>query len=405
MVMVFTSVSALSQNKITGVVIDGEFQSGLPGAAIIVKGTLNGASSDMDGKFELNVSEDKGEVVISFIGYQSKTVAFKVGADKKVDLGTVVLAADQNMLDDIVIMGVADVAKDRKTPVAVSTIKAAEIQEKLGSQEFPEILNTTPSVYASKGGGGYGDSNINIRGFDQKNIAVLINGMPVNDMEGGSVYWSNWAGLSDVTSAMQVQRGLGSSKLAISSVGGTINVLTRTSDAREGGSISAGVGNNDYFKGLASYNTGVLENGLSASILLGYTRGNGYVEGTGFEGVNYYLGLGYKSKDSRHNLQFTFTGAKQDHDQRSTSMSIENIKKYNNGELNKRYNPDTGFYNGERFNFKSNYYNKPVMSLNYDFNINETWTFGTVVYASWDVEEEPVQLVVDQVDTETLVLK
>ncbi|MCS7472824.1 TonB-dependent receptor [Myroides odoratimimus] len=383
MVMVFTSVSALSQNKITGVVIDGEFQSGLPGAAIIVKGTLNGASSDMDGKFELNVSEDKGEVVISFIGYQSKTVAFKVGADKKVDLGTVVLATDQNMLDDIVIMGVADVAKDRKTPVAVSTIKAAEIQEKLGSQEFPEILNTTPSVYASKGGGGYGDSNINIRGFDQKNIAVLINGMPVNDMEGGSVYWSNWAGLSDVTSAMQVQRGLGSSKLAISSVGGTINVLTRTSDAREGGSISAGVGNNDYFKGLASYNTGVLENGLSASILLGYTRGNGYVEGTGFEGVNYYLGLGYKSKDSRHNLQFTFTGAKQDHDQRSTSMSIENIKKYNNGELNKRYNPDTGFYNGERFNFKSNYYNKPVMSLNYDFNINETWTFGTVVYASW----------------------
>ncbi|SDH99425.1 TonB-dependent Receptor Plug Domain [Myroides phaeus] len=383
MVMILTSVSALSQNKITGVVIDGEFQSGLPGATVIVKGTQNGTSTDMDGNFELNVSSDKGEVVLSFIGYQSKTVAFKIGADKKANLGKIVLAADENMLDDIVIMGVADVAKDRKTPVAVSTIKAAEIQEKLGSQEFPEILNTTPSVYAAKGGGGYGDSNINIRGFDQRNVAVLINGMPVNDMEGGAVYWSNWAGLADVTSAMQVQRGLGSSKIAISSVGGTINVLTRTSDAREGGSISAGVGNNNYFKGLASYNTGVLENGFSASILLSYTRGNGYVEGTAFEGVNYYLGLGYKSKDNRHNVQFTFTGAKQDHDQRSTSMSIENIKKFNNGELNKRYNPDTGFYNGDRFNFKSNYYNKPVMSVNYDFNINDTWTFGTVVYASW----------------------
>jgi iron complex outermembrane receptor protein len=55
----------------------------------------------------------------------------------------------------------------------------------------------------------------------------MINGMPVNDMENGWVYWSNWAGLTDVTSAIQVQRGLGSSKLAISSVGGTINVLTR----------------------------------------------------------------------------------------------------------------------------------------------------------------------------------
>ena len=60
----------------------------------------------------------------------------------------------------------------------------------------------------------------------------MINGMPVNDMENGAVYWSNWSGLSDVTSAMQVQRGLGSSKLAIASVGGTINVLTRAADKK-----------------------------------------------------------------------------------------------------------------------------------------------------------------------------
>ncbi|TDS58221.1 TonB-dependent receptor [Myroides indicus] len=381
-VMLFTATSAFSQNKVVGKVIDNEMNFGLPGASVIVKGTQNGTSTDTNGEFELSVSSDKGEVTISFIGYQTRTVPFTIGSGKT-NLGTIVLKADENMLDDIVIMGVADVAKDRKTPVAVSTIKAAEIQEKLGSQEFPEILNTTPSVYASKGGGGYGDSNINIRGFDQRNVAVLINGMPVNDMEGGAVYWSNWAGLSDVTTAIQVQRGLGSSKIAISSVGGTINVLTRTSDAREGGSISGSVGTGDYFKGLASYNTGVLENGLSASVLLGYARGSGYVEGTGFEGYNYYLGLGYRSKDSRHNIQFTFTGAKQDHDQRSTSVSIENIQKWNNGRMNKRFNPDTGFYNGERFNFKSNYYNKPVMSINYDFNINETWTLGTVFYGSW----------------------
>ncbi|MEF8844498.1 MAG: hypothetical protein V5A59_03415, partial [Bacteroidales bacterium] len=63
----------------------------------------------------------------------------------------------------------------------------------------------------------------------------LINGVPVNDMENGWVYWSNWAGLSDVTRTIQVQRGLGASKLAISSVGGTINVITKTTDTEEGG--------------------------------------------------------------------------------------------------------------------------------------------------------------------------
>lgn len=131
-------------------------------------------------------------------------------------------------LEGVVVTGIRDVARDRQTPVAVSTIKATEIQEKLGSQEFPEILKSTPSVYTTKQGGGFGDSRINIRGFDQRNTAVMINGMPINDMENGWVYWSNWAGLSDVTSAMQVQRGLGSSKLAISSVGGTINVITKS---------------------------------------------------------------------------------------------------------------------------------------------------------------------------------
>ena len=122
-------------------------------------------------------------------------------------------------IDEVVLVGVADIAKDRKTPVAVSTIKEGAIVEKLGNQEFPEVLNSTPSVYATKAGGGFGDSKINIRGFQNENIAVMVNGMPVNDMENGKVYWSNWAGLSDVTSAMQVQRGLGASKLAIASVG------------------------------------------------------------------------------------------------------------------------------------------------------------------------------------------
>ena len=58
--------------------------------------------------------------------------------------------------------------------MAVSTIQAAEIVDKLGTRELPEILNRTPSVYASRSGGGFGDSNINVRGFDSKNVAVMV---------------------------------------------------------------------------------------------------------------------------------------------------------------------------------------------------------------------------------------
>lgn len=289
-----------------------------------------------------------------------------------------------NQLEEVVVRGsIIDVAKERKTPVAVSTIKASEIQQKLGNLEFPEILANTPSVYASKSGGGFGDSRVVIRGFDQRNVAVMINGVPVNDMENSSVYWSNWAGLSDVTSSMQVQRGLGSSKLAISSVGGTINVITRTSEMKEGGSISRSVANNNYLKTAVSYNTGKMKNGFSSSILLSQTSGEGYVDGTKFEGGNYFIALGYEFSP-KSDIQFTFTGAPQWHNQRSFAPTIATYIKYGqNGEPNIKYNSDWGYLNGQEYSFRTNFYHKPVMSLNWDYKINSTTKLSTVVYGSW----------------------
>jgi hypothetical protein len=382
--LLFLMVSTVfSQGKITGTVTDG--QGSLPGANIAVKGSKIGVSADFDGKFSISTPADSGELVISFIGFEPKTVKFSVGAGATKNLGTIVLVENSNQLNEIVVKSsVIDIAKDRKTPVAVSTIKAAEIQEKLGTQEFPEILANTPSVYATKSGGGFGDSRINIRGFDQKNVAVMINGMPVNDMENSAVYWSNWAGLSDVTSAMQVQRGLGSSKLAISSVGGTINIVTKTSDMKEGGSVSTGFGNADYLKTVASYSTGKLQNGLSASVLIGQTFGDGYVDGTKFQGYNYFVGLGYSTKNDKHDFQFTFTGAPQWHNQRSNAPTIATYLKYgSNGEPNIKYNSDWGYLNGQEFNFRKNYFHKPVASVNWDFKINETTKLSSVFYGSW----------------------
>lgn len=382
--MFMSTLTVFSQSKVTGTVIDGEFNQPLAGASVVVKGTTTGTATDFDGKFEITTSQKSGEIVISFLGYETKTVSYTITGNS-VNVGKVVVSPEAGQLEEVVLVGqgILDVAKDRKTPVAVSTIKATEIQAKLGNQEFPEILANTPSVYATKSGGGFGDSRVNIRGFDQRNIAVMINGVPVNDMENSAVFWSNWAGLSDVTSAMQVQRGLGSSKLAISSVGGTINVVTRTSEMKQGGVVSAGVANDDYLKTQASYSTGKMKNGLSASILLSQTRGDGYVDGTKFEGANYFIALGYEIND-KHDVQFTFTGAPQWHNQRSNAPTIAQYMKYgSNNEPDIRYNSDWGYLNGKEFSFRTNYYHKPVMSLNWDYKINETTKLSTVLYGSW----------------------
>lgn len=376
--MMVTSMT-FAQTTVTGTVVD-EANKPLASATVKVKGSSVSVLTSENGSFKITSKEGKGTIVVSFIGFDAKEFSFSGSQN----LGSISLQSNTSSIEEVVVKTTTiDVAKNRKTPVAVSTIKASVIAEKLGNQEFPEILNNTPSAYATKSGGGFGDSRVNIRGFNQNNIAVLINGVPVNDMENSAVYWSNWAGLSDVTSAMQVQRGLGSSKLAISSVGGTINVVTKSADQKQGGNIGVTIGNNDYLKAQYSYNTGKMKNGLSASILFSRTTGDGYVDGTKFEGHNYFVGLGYEI-NKKHDLQFIITGAPQWHNQRSAAPTIAQYIQYGvGGEPNIKYNSDWGRLNGEEYSFRTNFYHKPVMSLNWDWKISEKMKLSTVFYGSW----------------------
>ena len=374
---------AQAQGTITGVVLDGDMNAPLPGVNVVVQGTTNGVTTDFDGKFSISVAQASGSLRISYVGFKTQSIPFTVNAGQTVNLSTITLMPDADSLEEVVVTGVVDIAKDRQTPVAVSTVRAEEIQQKLGSQEFPEILNNTPSIYATKQGGGYGDARINIRGFDTQNSAVMINGIPVNDMENGQVYWSNWAGLSDVASAVQVQRGLGSSKLTVSSVGGTINVVTRTADRSEGGFVSASVGNNNYIKTVASYNTGINDKGWSSSYLLSRTSGDGYVDGTKFEGYNYFIGVGFKASEN-HDFNFMLTGAPQQHNQRGFAPTLSDYIQYGNGtDPDIKYNSDWGFRNGEEFTFSGNFYHKPLTSLSWDWKISETSKLTTSAYASF----------------------
>jgi len=378
-----TTATIFAQGTVTGTVIDSEMNAPLPGATVMVMGTNTGTTTDFDGNFSIDVKKTSGTIEISFVGFKKKSVQFNVTNGQTQNLGNIGVDADANALSEVVVTGIADLAKDRQTPVAVSTIRAEEIQEKLGSQEFPELLNNTPSIYATKSGGGFGDARIRIRGFDTNNSAVMINGIPVNDMENGAVYWSNWAGLSDVATAIQVQRGLGSSKLTVSSVGGTINVVTRSADKPQGGSVKAIVGNDSYLKTIASYNTGLSDNGWSGSFLFSRTAGDGYVDGTEFEGYNYYIGVGYKASD-KHDFNFMLTGAPQQHNQRSFAPSLTDYIKYgSNGEPDRKYNSDYGYRNGEEFTFGGNFYHKPIASLTWEWKISDLSKLTTSAYASF----------------------
>ena len=375
------AINAHAQTTISGTVVDEDTGDPLPGANVVETGTANGTITMADGSFSLEVSSTSGSVKVSFIGYTSTTASFT--ASRK-NLGEIGLSPSLE-IDEVVVVGygVIDVAQDRETPVAVSTIHMPEIIEKTGNQEFPEIMKNTPSVYVASQAGGYGDSRINIRGFSQENLALLFNGQPVNGMEDGKVYWSNWQGLAEIATAVQIQRGLGSSKLAISSVGATINVITKATDMIEGGRVSALVGNDGYMKYVASYSTGLSENGWGASVLLSHWQGNGYNDGTQGQGQTYFISVGYKPSD-KHQFNFSMTGAPQNHYQNYTK-SIDTYDRNGDGEITneeQRYNNNWGYYNGEVYSLRENFYHKPVANLNWDWNMGAKSSLSTVLYAS-----------------------
>ncbi len=376
------------QTVIKGQILDETTNEPLIGASVVNKATSEGTVTDIDGSFVLNLSQNTGTLVVSYLGF--KTIEINLdGSSNNYDFGNVRLKTESVGLQEIYV--ISDVARDRRTPVAVSNIKGEKIEALIGNQEFPEMLKKTPSVYVTKLGGGFGDSRINVRGFNQRNVAVMINGIPVNDMENGWVYWSNWAGLSDVTSRMQVQRGLGASKLAAPNVGGSINIITNAAEFDQGGTASVTYGNDNYLKAALSYSTGLSEKGWAATFQATHTRGDGYVDGTAFRAYSYFASIS-KTINDQHQIAITGLGAPQWHHQRLGAGRFDrfNLRTYydpdNTGEpgtdVGIRWNSTWGFLDGEEFNWRRNFYHKPKLFINHYWTINDKTDIKTSAYYS-----------------------
>lgn len=368
------SVTAFAQTTVKGQLVDAETGEPLIGASVVVEGTTQGSVTDIDGNFTQNVAPN-ATLVFKYVGYKDQqTKITQKGAS--VNLGIIQMQPDAVMLNDVTIT--SSIAVTRKTPIAVSTLEPAFIEETLSTKEFPELLKQTPGVYATKSNGAYGESEIYMRGFDQTNVAVMVNGVPVNDMENGRVYWSNWAGLSDVTRYMQSQRGLGASKVCAPSVGGSVNIITRTTDSKLGGSVSYGIGNDGYNKLGFSASTGLTKDGWAFSVVGSRTWGDGYVQGAEFDAYSWFVNVSKRFND-KHTLAFTAMGAPQTHNKRYDALSIKEWQK-----VGYKYNAAYGFKkNGEMLTGTSyNYYHKPQFSLNHQWDINHKSSLSTALYMS-----------------------
>lgn len=363
--------------QVTGKLIDAQTKEALIGASVTIKGTTKATSTSLNGTFKLTVPDEGATLILSYIGYVSKTV--EISGPK--DLGSIALEPSSSTMNEVVVTAAnPSIVIDRKTPIAASSVNQTYIEEKGAGAEFPELLKQTPGVTVSRVGGGYGDSRINIRGFGSNNVALLINGIPANDVEAGRLYWNDWAGLSDVTKLMQVQRGLGASTVAVPSIGGTININTFSTETQQGGTVSQSIGSYNALKTLISYSTGLNDKGWASSFLLSRSTGDGYAKGLYYTGYNYFVNI-TKVLSKNQTLKLDFMGATQNHGQRYTNTNSVNI--YRNAPQGTQYNSDYGYLNGQILSAEQNYYSKPLASLTHNWQINNKSSLSTIAYTTW----------------------
>ena len=406
------STAIFAQGYIKGIVKDAESKGILIGATVKIEGTTIGAASDLAGEFTFEATAGEKTIVVSYVGYQTKTLQANVVDGKTTDLGVILLDPSAIGLAGINI--IADRAKERETPVAMSNITHQEIEDRLGSRDIPLILNITPSVYATPQGGGAGDTRINVRGFNQRNVAIMINGVPINDMENGWVYWSNWDGIADATSSIQMQRGLSAVNLATPSIGGTMNVITSPAEMKGGviGRFEAGSGN--FMKSTITAHTGLIDEKFAMSASFVRKVGSGVVNATWTDAWAYYFGASYNI-NKNHRLEVYAIGAPQKHGQNIYKQNIATYdqdyaksimgydtmafeKFYEQGRLyNQNWSPVMASYDGKQswngkndhdrysstfLNSRENFFHKPLANLNWYAQWNEKVSQFTTVYYS-----------------------
>ena len=209
--------------SLSGVISDSETGEPVPGAIVKLVGYEIGTVSDDNGRFNLDgLPLGERQIAVSQTGYNITKTRVNVGQQL-----TLNIELEPKIFKGQDIIVTATRAEKGLTPAAFSNMSNDDIDKSYWAQDTPMLLNSLPNVFAySDAGNGIGYSYLKIRGFDQKRISVMINGIPLNDAESHEVFWIDLPDFADNVQDIQVQRGVGSSLYGASSMGGSVNLVT-----------------------------------------------------------------------------------------------------------------------------------------------------------------------------------
>ncbi|MCI0695577.1 TonB-dependent receptor [candidate division KSB1 bacterium] len=309
--LLFCTVATAQQlATISGTVRDDETGEALVGCNVVIAGTTIGATTEAQGNFQLTgMPYGKATLVASFIGYETKRREIEIAQPNVLVNFRLTPAA----IAGPAVTVVATRGRERETPAAFSTLTQNDIQARYAVQDLPVLLSELPSTkFYSESGNGVGYNYLSIRGFDQRRISVLINGVPQNDPEDHNVYWVDFPDLLANVEDIQVQRGAGSAFYGPPAIGGSVNIITSHFSPERRISAYVGGGTYDTRRYSLALNSGLLRNKYMLFGRFSRIQSDGYRDRSWVDFKSYFLGAARVGEKSTTRLHF-YGGPIEDH--------------------------------------------------------------------------------------------
>jgi iron complex outermembrane receptor protein len=272
-----------------GRVLDASHKTPLVSASVILKPSQSGALSDSKGYFEIRMKMTRdSNLQVSYVGYE--TVVIPLNEKTNTDSLQIILHRVALPSQSILVSASAMESDSRKPNY--QKVERSDLEKIRANEDVPELLSSLPSTqWYSEGGAGNGYNYLSIRGFDQRRIAVMVNGIPQNDPEDHNVYWIDFSDILGSSEVIKVQRGSGGGIFGYPAIGGAINIVT--SSVTEKPEFRFGMQDGSYGlrKYLASYSTGLIDGKYSVQARFAQTHSTGYRDYSATNVNSYYLSV------------------------------------------------------------------------------------------------------------------
>jgi iron complex outermembrane receptor protein len=290
---------------ITGGMTDGESARPLAAAHVTIIGTPVVVGTDENGEFLLNnLRAGRYELRFSHVGYTAQNISVDLadGATLRLDVALV-----PAVIPGLPVTVTATRGRLRETPATFSTLEHQDLLERHTTQDIPVLLSELPSTtYYSESGNGLGYTHLNIRGFDARRVAVMINGIPQNDPEDHNVYWLDVPDIAASLEDVQVQRGAGSAFYGSPAIGGSVNLVTSHFGRERALRLTAALGAYNTRKYSVSFFSGPVGERYAMHARLSKILSNGYRNRAWVDFTSYFAGI--VRYDGTMTTQFNFYG-------------------------------------------------------------------------------------------------